>query len=204
MTTDGVRHTFQTSKEPTTPQKLQRERYSSLASDTSPSRMSMRRALQSPNSPPRLSHAKQVPTMRKHQTRMSEDLRTASVRSIVDDNEDDGLPNSNNDAGTRQAVRGGSMETSLGTRLIGGSLRAAGLNFKSSNVFPEPDGSSTTARRSDSRQCCLSACLRSWDALWPSAETINVHGRLSPSQRGFTPAQDGTPWPPHVQVHVCA
>ncbi|KAI9452775.1 hypothetical protein BJY52DRAFT_1402243 [Lactarius psammicola] len=138
-----------TSKEPTTPQKLPRERYSSLASDTSPSRTSVRRTLQNPNSSQRSSQVNQVPTMRKHQTRwMSEDLRTTSARSIVDDNEDDDPGSSNNGAGIRQTVRGGSMETSLGTRLVGGSLRAAGMGVKTgTDVFCEPEESSTIAHR---------------------------------------------------------
>ncbi len=149
ITTDDVHATFQTSKEPTTPQKLPRERYSSLVSDTSPSRTSVRRTFQNPNTSQRSSQANQVPTTRKHQTRwMSEDLRTTSARSIVDDNEDDDLRGSNNDAGNRQTVRGGSMETSLGTRLVGGSLRAAGMNVKTGiDVFREPEESSTIARR---------------------------------------------------------
>src|ERR1700677_4758078 len=111
LPTDNVPATFQTSKEPTTPQKLPRERYSSLVSDTSPSRTSMRRTLQNPNSSQRTSQASQVSTMRKHQTRwMSEDLRATSARSIVDDNEDDDLRNASNDTGVRQTLRGGSME----------------------------------------------------------------------------------------------
>ncbi|KAH8992555.1 hypothetical protein EDB86DRAFT_3079158 [Lactarius hatsudake] len=135
-----------TSKEPTTPQKL---RYSSLVSDTSPSRMSTRRTLQNPNSSQRSSQANQVSAVRKHQARwMSEDLRTTSVRSIVDDNEDDDLRSSSNDVGNRQTVRGGSMETSLGTRLVGGSLRAAGMSVKTgTDVFREPEESSAIARR---------------------------------------------------------
>lgn len=149
-----------TSKEPTTPPKLPRERYSSLVSETSPSRSSMRRTLQNPNSSsqraPQVNN--QVSTMRKHQTRwMSEDLRTTSARSIVvDDNEDDDLrsASTSNDAGggVRQTVRGGSMEASLGTRLVGGSLRAAGMSVKTgvADVFREPEessSSSTIARR---------------------------------------------------------
>ena len=132
---------FQTSKEPTTPPKLPRERYSSLFSDTSPSRTSMRRTLQNPNSSQqRTSQANQVSTMR---TRwMSEDLRSTSTRSIVDDNEDDDLRSA--DAGVRQTVRGGNniLETSLGTRLVGGSLRAAGMSVKTgggADVFREPE-----------------------------------------------------------------
>ncbi|KAI9443628.1 hypothetical protein H4582DRAFT_1807936 [Lactarius indigo] len=138
-----------TSKEPTTPQKLPRERYSSLASDTSPSRTSARRTLQNPNSSQRSTQANQVSAMRKHQTRwMSEDLRTTSARSIVDDNDDDDLRSSSNDVESRQTVRGGSMETSLGTRLVGGSLRAAGMSVKTgTDVFREPEESSTIARR---------------------------------------------------------
>ena len=149
ITTDDVHATFQTSKEPTTPQKLPRERYSSLASDTSPSRTSVRRTLQNPNSSQRSSQANQVSTMRKHQTRwMSEDLRSTSARSIVDDNEDDDPRSSNNDAEIRQTVRGGSMETSLGTRLVGGSLRAAGMSIKTgADVFREPEELSTIAGR---------------------------------------------------------
>jgi hypothetical protein len=79
---------------------------------------------------------------------MSEDLRTTSARSIVDDNEDDDdLRNSSNDAGVRQTVRGGSMETSLGTRLVGGSLRAAGMSVKTgTDVFREPEEPSTITR----------------------------------------------------------
>jgi hypothetical protein len=156
LTTNHTHATFQTSKEPTTPQKLPRERYSSLVSETSPSRTSMRRTLQNPNSSQRPSQANQVSTMRKHQTRwMSEDLRTNSTRSIVDDNEDDDLrsaSNSNDTGGVRQTVRGGSMETTLGTRLVGGSLRAAGMSVKTgvADVFREPEessSSSTIARR---------------------------------------------------------
>ena len=140
ITTNDMYTTFQASKEPTTPPKLPRERYSSLFSETSPSRTSMRRALQNPNSSqPRTSQANQISTMR---TRwMSEDLRSTSARSIVDDNEDDDLRSA--DAGVRQTVRGGSsnMETTLGTRLVGGSLRAAGMSVKTggADVFREPE-----------------------------------------------------------------
>ncbi|KAF8262829.1 hypothetical protein EI94DRAFT_1808209 [Lactarius quietus] len=97
---------------------------------------------------PTISQANQISTMRKHQTRWtSEDLRTASARSIVDDNEDDDPPGSSNDTGIRQTVRGGSMETSLGTRLVGGSLRAAGMSVKTAtDVFREPEESSTIVR----------------------------------------------------------
>ncbi|KAH8984430.1 hypothetical protein EDB92DRAFT_2105965 [Lactarius akahatsu] len=142
---DGVAPDGRTSKEPTTPQKL---RYSALVSDTSPSRTSARRTLQNPNSSQRSSQANQVSVVRKHQTRwMSEDLRTSSARSIVDDNEDDDLRGSSNDVGNRQTVRGGSVETSLGTRLVGGSLRAAGMSVKTgTDVFREPEESSMKAR----------------------------------------------------------
>ncbi|KAH9032820.1 hypothetical protein EDB84DRAFT_1489726 [Lactarius hengduanensis] len=135
-----------TSKEPTTPQKL---RYSSLVSDTSPSRTSARRTLQNPNSSQRSSQVTQVSAVRKHQTRwMSEDLRTSSARSIVDDNEDDDLRGSSNNVGNRQTVRGGSVETSLGTRLVGGSLRAAGMSVKTgTDVFRDPEESPMIARR---------------------------------------------------------
>lgn len=79
---------------------------------------------------------------------MSEDLRTTSMRSIVDDNEDDDLRTSNNDAGNRQTLRGGSMDNSLGTRFVGGSLRATGTTVKTgAEVFREPEEASTIARR---------------------------------------------------------
>ena len=101
----------------------------------------MRRTLQNPNSSQqRTSQANQISTMR---TRwMSEDLRSTSTRSIVDDNEDDDLRSA--DAGVRQTVRGGNniLETSLGTRLVGGSLRAAGMSVKTggdADVFREPE-----------------------------------------------------------------
>ncbi|KAI0301221.1 hypothetical protein B0F90DRAFT_1817223 [Multifurca ochricompacta] len=141
-----------TSKEPTTPQKLPRERYSSLASDTSPSRAFSRRIVPNQYSPHRSSQVNRSSTTRKHQLRwMSEDLRTTSARSIVDDNEDDDPLSPTSDLGNRQTVRGGSMENSLGTRLIGDSLRAAGMSIKSGgDVFRELDqltGNSKTSRR---------------------------------------------------------
>jgi len=70
---------------------------------------------------------------------MSEDLRSTSSRSIVDDNEDDD-PSSGDDLGNRQTVRSGSIENSLGSRLVGDSLRAAGMSVKSgTDVFREPE-----------------------------------------------------------------
>ena len=79
---------------------------------------------------------------------MSEDLRTTSARSIVDDSEDHDLQSSSNDPENRQTVRRESMETSLGTRFVGGSLRAAGMSVKTgTDVFREPEESCTIARR---------------------------------------------------------
>ncbi|KAI0249068.1 hypothetical protein BJV78DRAFT_1156100 [Lactifluus subvellereus] len=129
------------SKEPTTPQKLSRERYSSLVSDTSPSRTAARRALNNQYSPQRSSQVSRLSTTRKHPTRwMSEDLRTTSSRLIVDDNEDDGPLIPGSDLRDRQPARRGSMENSLGSRLIGDSLRAAGMSVKSgADVFREPE-----------------------------------------------------------------
>jgi hypothetical protein len=44
---------------------------------------------------------------------MSEDLRSTSSRSIVDDNEDEDPLSSGSDLGNRQAARNGSMENPL-------------------------------------------------------------------------------------------
>jgi hypothetical protein len=77
---------------------------------------------------------------------MSEDLRSTSSRSIVDDNEDDD-PLSGNDPRNRQTVRSGSMENSLGSRLVGDSLRAAGMSIKSgTDVFREPEDPPASAK----------------------------------------------------------
>ena len=128
----------QASKEPTTPQKPSRERYSSLISDTSPSRTFVRRTLNNQQSPPRSSQLSRLSNARKHSTRwMSEDLRTTSSRSIVDDNEDDDPLSSGSDRGNRQAARSGTIES---VRLVGESLRAAGMNVKNgADVFREPE-----------------------------------------------------------------
>lgn len=123
------------SKEPTTPQKPSRERYSSLISDTSPSRTFVRRALNNQQSPPRSSQISRLSSTRKHATRwMSEDLRTTSSRSIVDDNEDDDPLSSGSDHGNRQAARSGAIENSPSARLVGESLRAAGVKVKNNGV----------------------------------------------------------------------
>ncbi|KAH9983008.1 hypothetical protein BJV74DRAFT_797625 [Russula compacta] len=142
------------SKEPTTPQKPSRERYSSLFSDTSPSRTFMRRALNNSNqySPPRSSQVSRLSTTRKHQSRwMSEDLRTTSSRPVVDDNEDDDPVSTGSDLGNRQPVRIG-IEHSPGARLVGESLRAAGMSVKgAADVFAEseqPPENAKPSRRS--------------------------------------------------------
>lgn len=136
-----MRDTPQVSKEPTTPQKLSRERYSSLVSDTSPSRTAARRGPNNQYSPQRSSQVSRLSTARKHQTRwMSEDLRTTSSRPVIDDNEDDDPLISGSNLGDRQTARRGSVENSLGSRLVGDSLRAAGMSVKSgADVFREPE-----------------------------------------------------------------
>ena len=133
--------TSQASKEPTTPQKPSRERYSSLISDTSPSKTFVRHTLNNQYSPPRASQASRLSTSRKHSTRwMSEDLRSTSSRSIVDDNDDDDLLNPGSDPVNRQAARRGSIENPPSARLIGESLRAAGMGLKNGvDVFREPE-----------------------------------------------------------------
>ena len=72
---------------------------------------------------------------------MSEDLRTTSSRSIVDDNEDDDPLSSGSDHASRQAARNGTLETPINARLIGESLRAARVNVKSNgaDLFHEPE-----------------------------------------------------------------
>ena len=133
--------TSQASKEPTTPQKPPRERYSSLISDTSPSRAFMRQALNNQYSPPRASQGSRLSTSRKHQTRwMSEDLRSTSSRAIVDDNDDDDPLSPGSDLVNRQAPRRGSIENPPSARLIGESLRAAGMGLRNGvDVFREPE-----------------------------------------------------------------
>ena len=71
---------------------------------------------------------------------MSEDLRTTSSRSIVDDNEDDPL-SSGSDRGSRQAARSGIIENPPSARLVGESLRAAGVRVKNNGagVFHESE-----------------------------------------------------------------
>jgi hypothetical protein len=127
--------------EPTTPQKPSRERYSSLISDTSPSKTFVRRALNNQQSPPRSSQVSRLSTARKHQTRwMSEDLRTTSSRPIIDDNEDDDPLSSGSGHGNKQAARNGTIENPPSARLIGESLRAAGMNVKNGvDVFRESE-----------------------------------------------------------------
>ena len=65
---------------------------------------------------------------------MSEDLRTTSSRSIVDDNEDDDPLSSGSDHASRRAARSGSVEAPISARLIGESLRAAGVNVKNNGA----------------------------------------------------------------------
>ena len=78
---------------------------------------------------------------------MSEDLRSTSSRSIVDDNEDDDPLSSGSDHGNRQAARNGAVETLSSARLIGESLRAAGMNVKNgADVFREPEQPPETAK----------------------------------------------------------
>jgi hypothetical protein len=78
---------------------------------------------------------------------MSEDLHTKSSRPILDDNEDYDPSGSNSDLGNRQTARNGNMESSLGSRLIGDSLRAAGMSVKSGvDVFREPEESPANAK----------------------------------------------------------
>ena len=98
----------------------------------------MRRTLNNHQSPPRSSQISRLSTTRKHVTRwMSEDLRTSSSRSIVDDNDDDPL-SSGSDHGSRQAARSGNPPSA---RLVGESLRAAGVKVKSNgaDVFHESE-----------------------------------------------------------------
>jgi hypothetical protein len=102
----------------------------------------MRRALNNQQSPPRSSQISRLSTTRKHSTRwMSEDLRTTSSRSIVDDNEDDDPLSSSSDHGSRQAARRGTIENPPSARLVGESLRAAGVKVKNNgaDVFHESD-----------------------------------------------------------------
>ena len=65
---------------------------------------------------------------------MSEDLRTTSSRSIVDDNEDDTPLSSGSDHGNRQAARRGIIENPPSARLVGESLRASGVKVKNNGV----------------------------------------------------------------------
>lgn len=99
----------------------------------------MRRTPNNQQSPPRSSQISRLSTTRRHSTRwMSEDLRTSS-RSIVDDNEDDDPLSSGSDHGSRQAARRGTIENPPGARLVGESLRAAGVKVKNNgaDVFHE-------------------------------------------------------------------
>ena len=69
---------------------------------------------------------------------MSEDLRSTSSRSIVDDNDDDPL-SSGSDHASRQAAR--TLETPPSVRLVGEGLRAAGVKVKNNgaDVFHESE-----------------------------------------------------------------
>ncbi|KAI0269973.1 hypothetical protein BC834DRAFT_580864 [Gloeopeniophorella convolvens] len=180
-----------TSKEPTTPQK--RERHTSLASDGSPSRRPSSRAyVQNQYSPHRPSHANRSTPARKHQTRwMSEDLRSSS-RSVVDDEEEEDPPSTGSELGRRQSGRGGSMETTLGTRLVGDSLRAAGMSIRGGgDVFREPEqtpANPKTPRRPMSNGTSSSqeqdTALNSSRANAPSRSSVHYDPR--------TPANNGT------------
>ncbi|KAF8491184.1 hypothetical protein F5888DRAFT_1069075 [Russula emetica] len=65
---------------------------------------------------------------------MSEDLRSTSSRSIVDDNEDDDPLSSGSDHGSRQAARRGTIENPPSARLVGEGLRAAGVKVKNNGA----------------------------------------------------------------------
>ena len=101
----------------------------------------MRHALNNQYSPPRASQVSRLSTSRKHPTRwMSEDLRSTSSRPIVDDNDEDDLLSLGSDTVNRQASRRGSIENPPSARLIGESLRAAGMSLKNGvDVFREPE-----------------------------------------------------------------
>lgn len=102
----------------------------------------MRRNANNQQSPPRSSQISRLSTTRKHATRwMSEDLRSTSSRSIVDDNEDDGPLSSGSDHGSRQAARRGTIEIPPSARLVGEGLRAAGMKVKNNgaDVFHESE-----------------------------------------------------------------
>ncbi|KAA1469733.1 hypothetical protein DENSPDRAFT_835393 [Dentipellis sp. KUC8613] len=100
---------------------------------------------------------------RRHQTRwVSEDLTSVRSPSADDEDEDDLLEHkrptsSGGDRSRPQKQRGGSMENSLGTRLVGGSLRAAGIGMRrddgavgpnngDDDVFAPPDRSDAQGR----------------------------------------------------------
>ena len=71
---------------------------------------------------------------------MSEDLRSTSSRAIVDDNDDDDRLSPGSDLVNRQATRRGSIENPPSARLIGESLRAAGMGLRNGlDVFREPE-----------------------------------------------------------------
>ena len=77
---------------------------------------------------------------------MSEDLRTTSSRPVVDDNEDDDPVSTGSE--NRQPVRIG-IEHSPGARLVGESLRAAGMSVKSgADVFAESEQPQENAKPS--------------------------------------------------------
>ncbi|KAI0042399.1 hypothetical protein FA95DRAFT_1564366 [Auriscalpium vulgare] len=135
------------SGEPTTPQKA-RERHTSLLSGSgSPSpRASTSRLYNTSQlemSPRRNGSVRDA--TRRHQTRwMSEDL--SSVSEPVHDHDEE-LEHAS--GGRRQAARTGSMESSLGARLVGDSLRAAGITMRRdgpADVFAG-DGSVRASRR---------------------------------------------------------
>jgi hypothetical protein len=179
----------QASKEPTTPQKPSRERYSSLISDTSPSRTFIRQTLNNHYSPPRASQASRLSNSRRHPSRwMSEDLRSTSSRPIVDDNEDDDPSSTGSDIVNRQAARNGTTENPPSARLIGESLRAAGMSLKGgADVFREPEGPPENAK-APRRPMSISTISSQVREPVPSPNRANIPSRTGMAHDPHTPA----------------
>ncbi|KAI0322379.1 hypothetical protein OF83DRAFT_799367 [Amylostereum chailletii] len=109
---------------------------------------------------------------RRHQTRwLSEDLNSMSPEH--EEYEDHVL-------GRRQSNRSGSMENSLGTRLVGDSLRAAGITMRKDgdDIFATKETPSTSHRQRHSSE----AAVPDWDD--SPLQARSTSSRLNGSSRG--------------------
>ncbi|KAI0064103.1 hypothetical protein BV25DRAFT_340956 [Artomyces pyxidatus] len=144
------------SGEPTTPQKFRHNtlitRNSSPSPKTSSRLYNTSRVDLSPNRPSHASKSSTVREMtRKHQTRwVSDDIRSSTSGSITGDADDSFDSANSTGLGRRQTARGGSMESTLGARLVGDSLRAAGITMRkdgAGDVFESQEPSIKGHRR---------------------------------------------------------